>query len=616
MRFGILALLFILLFSGCSFWSKWSTPTLKSNASAAVLFKQGADYLNAKKYRQAIIVFERIREEYPFSAQAAEVELKIGEAYFRSKKYSEAESAYKEFLGLRPTNKEVPYVIYQLGLVHFNQFTTIDRDQKNIETAMGYFETVIKDHPQSPYAADSKNKWAQCRRYLAEREYYVGSFYLKEKKYAAAKERFERIVRHYLDTPVGIKALFHLGETYQLENNSVKASLAYEALIKHYPKSEQAKKAQVQLARLGKVQHDPLAQLLIRDGRPVFAADPAANGQRMVSSGAIQNPKSKIQNRSALNLAIKKDVVFEESGVNGDGKKKGFFSRMVGAINPFSSSSDDKKETDKKSPNGTEVAKVNQNGAAGLTSEIDASLKEKGIAAGDNNVASRPPAPDLPQISEEPTLPPAKAKANSANAKEVLGKVDEVLNEEGKNVAELPAPPKFTITRRSKKGKGKKPQPSLSSSGMLGTIDKQLRKQGIEPPSEEATKPEGLEASRPQAQKTVELSPRLSKETRPFLINPGAFQLEEKPITTEKAKDPQRVEATRSVNPQGIVPVFELPASVTRKGPTILLEKKEKTADNKTAGSAPAGEGAKDAFGQIKDEIGNFGKIMGPLFGQ
>ncbi len=393
-------------------------------------------------------------------------------------------------------------------------------------------------------------------------------------------------------------------------------------MIKHYPKSEQAKKAQVQLARLGKVQHDPLAQLLIRDGRPVFAANPAANGQRMVSSGAIQN-------RSALNLAIKKDVVFEESGVNGDGKKKGFFSRMVGAINPFSSSSDDKKETDKKSANGTEVAKVNQNGAgkatkatasakngaAGLTGEIDASLKEKGIAAGDNNVASRPPTPVLPQITEEPAPPPASAKANATNAKEVLGKVDEVLNEEGKNVAELPAPPKFTVTRRSKKGKGKKPQPGLSSSGMLGTIDKQLRKQGIEPPSEEATKPEGLEASRPQAQKTVELSPRLSKETRPFLINPGAFQLEEKPITTEKAKDPQSVEATRSVNPQGIVPVFELPASVT-KGPTILPEKKESSDGEKTAGSAPEGKGAKDAFGQIKDEIGNFGKIMGPLFGQ
>jgi len=556
------------------------------------------------------------------------MDLKIAKAYHRSKKYAEAEATYKEFLGLRPTNKEVPYVIYQLGQLHFDQFTTIDRDQKNIETAMGYFDRVIKDHPQSPYVTDSKKKWTQCRRYLAEREYYVGSFYLKEKKYAAAKERFERIVRLYLDTPVGIKALYHLGEAYRLENNSVKASLAYEALIKHYPKSAQANQAQVQLAQLGKVQYDPLAQLLIRDGRPFFASNGKA-GQQMVSSGAIQNPKSPIPNRSALNLATKKDVAFEESGVNRDGKKKGFFRRMVGAINPFSSSSDEKKDGDKQSDNGTDVAKVNQNGPGkatkgtdsskkgtlALTSEIDASLKEKGIDAGDNNVALRPPTPDLAEISAEPSPPPANLKANTANTKEVLGKVDAGLKKEGKIVTEVPTPPRLVVTRRSKTDKGKKMQTSLSSSGMLGAIDKKLMKKGIEPPSEEAKKREGWEASRPKEQKTVELSPRLSRETTPFLINPGEFQLEEEPVA-EKAKDAQSIAAARSANPQGIIPVFELPASVTQTQTTTLPEQKQKTADNKTTDGAPEGESAKDAFGQIKGELGKFKQIMGPLFRQ
>ncbi len=635
-RIGVFTLSAILLFNGCSFPS-WSKSTPKSNASAEVLLKQGMEYLDKKKYSKAIRQFDRIREEYPFSAEAAEVDLKIAKAYHLSKKYPAAEAAYKEFLNLRPTNKDVPYVIYQLGLLHFDQFTTIDRDQKNIETAMGYFETVIKDHPQSPYVADSKKKWIQCRRYLAEREYYVGSFYLKEEKYAAAKERFERIVRHYLDTPVGIKALYHLGETYRMENNSVKASLAYEALIKHYPKSEQAKKAQVQLAQLGKVQQDPLAQLLMRDGRPVFAANPAAaNGQRMVSSGAIQNPKSSIQNRSALNLAIKKDVVFEESGANGNGEKKGFFSRMVGAINPFSSSSDEKKDGDKKSENGTNVAKVNQNGAGkatkgtasakngagGLTSEIDASLKEKGIDAGDNKVASRPPTPDLPQITEEPSPPPtsAKAKAAKASTKEVLGKVDAGLKKEGKSAAEVPEPPKLIVKRRPKTDKAKKTRSSLSSSGMLGAIDKKLMKKGVELPKEgDASMTGNMQAStpvsQPTSQPTVELSPKFSRETTPFLINPGEFQLEEKPVTAERPRDSQSVEAPRSANPQEIVPVFKLPASVTHTQTTTLPEKKEETADNKTADGAPTGNSAKDAFGQIGRDLGDVGKMLGPLFG-
>ncbi len=636
-RFGVLALSSILLFSGCSFWSKSSKPTPESSASAEVLLKQASDNLDKKKYSKAIRQFEQMREDNPFSAQSAEVDLKIAKAYHLSKRYAEAEAAYKDFLALRPTNKEVPYVIYQLGQLHFDQFTTIDRDQKNIETAMGYFETVIKDHPQSPYVADAKKNWSQCRRYLAEREYYIGSFYLKEKKYAAAKERFERIVRLYLDTPVGIKALFHLGETYRLENNSVKASLAYEALIQHYPKSEQAKKAQVQLAQLGKAQHDPLAQLLMRDGRPVYAAGPAANGQQIVSNERLQRTSSGKINRSALNLATKKDVVFEESEVNGDGKKKGFFSRMVGAINPFSSSSDEKKDGDKQSENGTDVAKVKQNGAGkatkatasatngagGLTSEIDASLKEKGIDAGDNNVASRPPTPDLPQITEEPAPPPAasaKAKAAKASSKEVLGKVDAGLEKEGKSAAEVPEPPKLIVKRRSETDKGKKTQSSLSSSGMLGAIDKKLMKKGIELPKEGAASLTGnMQASTPISQpvsrSTIELSPRLSRETTPFFINPGEFQLEEKPVTAEKAKDPQSVEAARSANPKGIVSVFELPAFVTQSQTTTLPEKKEKTADNKTADGAPEGESAKDAFGQIKGELGAFKQLMGPLFG-
>jgi len=337
---------------------------------------------------------------------------------------------------------------------------------------------------------------------------------------------------------------------------------------------------------------------------------------------------------------LQAEKVFEESGVNGDGKKKGVFSRMIGAINPFSSSSDEKKDADKQSENGTDIAKLKQNGAGkatkptasathgagGLTSEIDAYLKEKGIDAGDNNVAARPPTPDLPQITAEPAPPPtsAKAKAAKASTKEVLGKVDVGLEKEGKSVIEVPEPPRLIVKRRSKTDKGKKTRTSLSSSGMLGAIDKKLMKKGIELPSEEASKPEGLEASqppslqasRPQGSKPIELSPRLSRETTPFLINPGEFPLEEKPATAEKAKDPQSVEAARSANPEGIVPVFELPAFVTETHTATLPEKKEKTTENKTADGAPQGESAKDAFGQIVDELGNVGRIMAPLLGQ
>ncbi len=606
-------LIIITASAGCSvpFLSKSSRATAKSDAGAAALFRQGSEYLEKKKYSKAILEFEKIREEYPFSAEAAETELRIGEAYHRSKKYSEAESAYKGFLSLRPTNENVPMVVYRLGLLHFDQFTTIDRDQKNIEAARGYFETVIKDHPKSPYVADARKKLTKCRRYLAEREYYIGSFYLKEEKYAAAKERFERIVRLYLDTPVGTKALFQLGDAYRLQNNSVKAALAYEALIKHYPKSLQAKQAQVQLSRLSKVRHDPLAQLLMRDGRPVFAADPGADGRQGVSddgAGDVQRTAMRSPDLSALNLATKTETAFEESGVNR--KKKGFFSRMVSAINPFSSS-DEKKEGHQTSSNGAEVAKADsnkgekrtesKNGRGAPTSEIDAALKGKGINTEKYDVASQPPTSELPEITEEPVPPPS-------NSKEVLGKVDARLKEEGVNVTATPNPPKLIVKRRSE-AKKKPARSRVVSSGVLADIDRKLMKKGIDVPTEsQSSSNVNLQASNPVVQPvpqpTVELSPRLSRETTPFLLDPGEFRLEEKPETTEKAKDPQGAEAPQSASTQETAPVFRLPASVTEVPTTTLPEKRDEEA------------ASEDAMEQMKEEFGRFKSIVGPMLGQ
>ncbi len=530
MKFSALALCSILLLTGsCSLpWS--GSPKTKSNPTAEAMLKQGTDLLNNKRYSSAILQFERVLDEFPFSPQAAEVELKIAEAYYLNKRYPEATEAFKNYLALRPTNKNVPFVLYHLGLVHLDQFKSIDRDQKIIQTAKSYFETVIKDHPKSPYTADAKKKLSQCRQYLAEREFYVGSFYLKEKKYSAAKDRYETIVRHYLDTPLGVQALFQLGESYRLENNSVKAALAYEALIKHYPDSPLAEKARVQLSQLDKIQQDPLAQLLMRDGKSPFLPG-TENGRLLTASGETQN-------RKELILVAKTDVVYEEEKV-----KKGFFRSLVSTINPFDSSSEDGKngqQKDQKKPslvaktdvvheeggaqkgffsrivetinpfssssnNGSEISEAQAEQDGKLVGKIDQALRQKGIDTEGKEIVSQSPTPDLPKITEAP---------KPSNAKEVLSKIDEGLKKEGKNVSALPPPPKLTVTRRSKtKSKRKKTRTSVANSKLLGDIDKKLKKGTVEIPEEgektgapgnlRASKPPSVPASQSRAQERV-----------------------------------------------------------------------------------------------------------------
>ena len=100
--------------------------------------------------------------------------------------------------------------------------------------------------------AQRENNWPKASGYLAEHEFNVASFYLKQEKYPAARERFEEIVRKYRGTPVAAKSLFFLGESYRKEKNNVKAILAYEALLQYYPESKFAPEAKAYLAQLEK----------------------------------------------------------------------------------------------------------------------------------------------------------------------------------------------------------------------------------------------------------------------------------------------------------------------------------------------------------------------------
>ena len=191
-------------------WS-WSTPATQPNATAEAVFDEGTAYLNNKKYALAIDRFQKVKAEFPFSPQLVPAELKLAEAYYLNKQYPEAAAAFKEFQTLHPNNENIPFVLYHLGLVYFDQFTSSDRYQKVTEIAKGYFESVVKDHPGSPYAAPAKEKLAKCIEYLSEYEFNIATFYFNEKKYPAAIDRLEDILRRYRETSIAAKALYYLG---------------------------------------------------------------------------------------------------------------------------------------------------------------------------------------------------------------------------------------------------------------------------------------------------------------------------------------------------------------------------------------------------------------------
>lgn len=208
-RVIIFVLFLLCFFSGCSFFKK--EPLVKNSPEG--LYARGSSEFNDGSYKKAREYFTRLKDEYPLHNLAILAELGIADSFYTDKQYMEAEGAYSEFLNMHPTNDNVPYVLYQMGMCHYNQIGTIDRDQTETIKAKKEFERLINRFPDSKLSNVAEKLLRECKQKLAEQEFYVGQFYLRQKKYQAALKRFETAVRNYSNTGLDFKLEYYIEET-------------------------------------------------------------------------------------------------------------------------------------------------------------------------------------------------------------------------------------------------------------------------------------------------------------------------------------------------------------------------------------------------------------------
>jgi outer membrane protein assembly factor BamD len=618
----------LMLLAGCSSLSMpslWSSGA-KADPTAEALFEEGNRNFNDKRYVRAIDNYSKIRTDHPFSPLITQVELKIADSYYRNQQYPEAINAFKEFQSMHPTNEHIAFVTLRLGQAHFDQFTSTDRDQKNTEIAKGYFETVVSKYPKSPEAGEAREKLAKCVEYLAEHEFNVAHFYFQQEKFPAARDRFEEIVRKYKDTPTAVKSLFFLGESYRREKNSLRAALAYEAVMQHYPQSKFAADAKTQLAQVEKEKQDPLALLLMRDRRPSAAPTPEVQ------------PDPSLAKLRDLNLVAKTEVVHENPG-----DEKGFLRRVADKINPFSSSDNGKREEPKQESAIDALAKRNaeqktkeESGGmfaslwpfgkkddkptqvateakpSGFVSQIDESLKQKGIDSG-RQQALKPPPADLPKTDDMVAKAPPPTDTTA-----LLSSIDSKLKNSGKDGTELPPTPeaaqafKDVAATQAVVARQTQSQNSqdVQSSGILSSIDQKLKARGVEPgkfeaaPTPEKTNAASPTPSKPQA-KDVELEPKVTLEKGPLFLNPAN-------VPSDKSAAPSGSPA-KSVSQDSAGE--NMPASrVLVKGPVQPQPPSAaaKAAEAKKSSTA-RDEEPKGALDQIRQDVESVGKALSPF---
>ena len=181
------------------------------------LYDYALEALRNNDYSSAVKRIEAMDTLYPFSPHSKQLQLYLIFAYFKNSDYAQGAAAAERFIHLYPRDQHVDYAYYMRGVSNFEQergtfakLFNLDsawRDPGSQLQAYKDFEELTKRFPYSRYYADSLKRMIYLRNQFAQRELHIANFYMERKRYVAALERANYLIRNYGQAPQAQKAL-------------------------------------------------------------------------------------------------------------------------------------------------------------------------------------------------------------------------------------------------------------------------------------------------------------------------------------------------------------------------------------------------------------------------
>lgn len=159
--------------------------------SAQELFQEAQSLSKSGRVEKAAEAFMKVRTYYPGHELAKEALVSLGDLYYQHEEYESALGSYQEFRLLYPTDPKAAYGLFQIGMCHFKQVMSFDRDQTETVSAARTFSDFLKLYPDSPYRLEAEAKQREAKTILAKNSLYIGKFYLKKHNREAACKRFQ-----------------------------------------------------------------------------------------------------------------------------------------------------------------------------------------------------------------------------------------------------------------------------------------------------------------------------------------------------------------------------------------------------------------------------------------
>ena len=221
LRLLIILLGLTLILSGCN--SSKKDPYI--GLSAPYIYATGHNNLSSNDYNDAIIAFESLNSQYPFSQYSQKGDLEIIYAYYLADQQALALASAQRYLKLYPNSNNTAYAYYMIGVIDFNNgrgflqryfpYQMDKHNANNYVNAFNNFNIVVTQYPKSHYAQDARRRMMYLLNTMARYNLLIGQYYYQRGAYVAAAQRAREVLLKYPTSSETEKALELTIRSYQ-----------------------------------------------------------------------------------------------------------------------------------------------------------------------------------------------------------------------------------------------------------------------------------------------------------------------------------------------------------------------------------------------------------------
>ena len=228
----------VILLSNCT--------TTKSNKEISQLsdldiYSKGLASLKKGNLSEAIIAFDDVFINYPFSSLSSKSEIMSAYSLYQNNEIKKAVVKLSSYIEMNPKGKLTEYAHYLLAMCYYAQVSNENRDPSATIKSLKYFKLIITKYPNTDYAKDAKLKIHFLRNALAKNELNIGKFYLKKGAPGSSIKRFKSILQNYQNTSIIPETLYRLSEAFLMIGLKDEAIKSNALLDYNFPKSDWTK---------------------------------------------------------------------------------------------------------------------------------------------------------------------------------------------------------------------------------------------------------------------------------------------------------------------------------------------------------------------------------------